>query len=71
MVKVVLENREAFQAVEERLNNAVQDFVDVRPPASCIWREGRLEGLGITPLPLKSSAWPVVPTGRALACVAP
>jgi len=29
MVKIVLESREAFQDIEERLNNAVQDFVDV------------------------------------------
>ncbi len=29
MVKVTLENREAFQAIEDRLNNAVSDFVEV------------------------------------------
>eukprot|EP00285_Hemiselmis_virescens_P019246 CAMPEP_0173392404 /NCGR_PEP_ID=MMETSP1356-20130122/19463_1 /TAXON_ID=77927 ORGANISM="Hemiselmis virescens, Strain PCC157" /NCGR_SAMPLE_ID=MMETSP1356 /ASSEMBLY_ACC=CAM_ASM_000847 /LENGTH=218 /DNA_ID=CAMNT_0014350189 /DNA_START=21 /DNA_END=674 /DNA_ORIENTATION=+ len=28
MVKIVLPNREAFQEIEERLNNAVQDYVD-------------------------------------------
>uniref|UniRef100_A0A7S1ECP1 Uncharacterized protein n=2 Tax=Hemiselmis andersenii TaxID=464988 RepID=A0A7S1ECP1_HEMAN len=36
MVKITLENREAFQDVEERLNNAVQDFVE--KPAS--WLHG-------------------------------
>jgi hypothetical protein len=29
MVKVTLENREAFQTIEDRLNNAVSDFVEV------------------------------------------